>query len=62
MARANAEMAIDQRGGKTYGWTLPAVNAHSMNVVQTLADWGVRGKDDRILAVYFARIAELLAR
>ena len=55
MAHSNAEAAIDQK--KEYK---DSVSAYAQNVKDTLMEWRQSGKDNRILAVYYARVAELL--
>ncbi len=59
MACSNAETAFDQGGGYAAS---NQIAAYADNVLDTLRDWGIKSEvsGNAALAMYYARVAELL--
>lgn len=57
MVRINAFTAFDNY--QDHGTLDASIAAHRQNVVDTLGDWGIKGKDEEALALFDARVEEL---
>ncbi|HEX2242687.1 MAG TPA: hypothetical protein VHK27_05455 [Gammaproteobacteria bacterium] len=62
---ANAAFAVENFGNRVYSNSkgrCNSIESHAQNVIDTLDEQGLPHSEKKVLAAYYARVAELLAK